>query len=365
MSKQPTVENITSYIAEINRIYKVGNATEHTYRPALKSLLETMTNNLTITNEPKRIACGAPDYIVTRNEIPIGYIEAKDVDTDLNHKSHKPQFDRYKQSLDNLIITDYLTFHLFENGEQITSVTIAKTGKNGIEADKTQFEKFIALVNLFIGYQGRGIQTSMQLSKIMAAKAQLMADIIENALNSNENTDSNSLDGQLKGFREVLIHDISHKEFADIYAQTVAYGMFAAKLNHLTPCPSPKERGDSPPLERLGEVFTRSKAANLIPHSNPFLRELFQYIASFYLDERIRWVVDDLADLFNYVDVYEIIKEFDKTDHDPIVHFYETFLSEYDPALRKSRGVWYTPKPVVQFIVQAVDDIGKIINERT
>jgi predicted helicase len=66
-----------------------------------------------------------------------------------------------------------------------------------------------------------------------------------------------------------------------------------------------------------------------------------------------------LADLFNHVAIHEIIKEFDKTDHDPIVHFYETFLAEYDPALRKSRGVWYTPQPVVQFIVKAVDDILK------
>jgi len=353
MSKQPIVENITSYIVEINRIYKAGNATEHTYRPALKSLLEKILNKgtcplvnpIVVTNEPKRIACGAPDYIVTRKEIPVGYVEAKDIDTDLNHKSHKAQFDRYKQSLDNLIITDYLTFQLFENGEEITSVTIAKTGKNGIEADKTQFEKFIALINLFVGYQGQGIQTSVHLSKIMAAKARLMANIIENALNNKGAcplADNNSLDGQLKGFREVLIHNISHKEFADIYAQTIAYGMFAAKLN-----------------DETNETFTRSKAANLIPHSNPFLRELFQYIASFYLDERIRWVVDDLADLFNYVDIHAIIKEFDKTDHDPIVHFYETFLSEYDPALRKSRGVWYTPQPVVQFIVQAVDDILK------
>jgi len=372
MSKQPTIENISNYISELNRIYNAGNATEHTYRPALKSLLENMTSpnpskggelnaGLTVTNEPKRIACGAPDYIVTRKEIPVGYVEAKDIDTDLNHKAHKPQFDRYKQSLDNLIITDYLTFQLFENGEPITSVSIAKTGKNGIEADKTQFETFIALINLFVGYQGQGIRTSMQLSKIMAAKARLMANIIENALNSNENADSNSLDGQLKGFREVLIHNISNKEFADIYAQTIAYGMFAAKLNDTTPNPS--KGGEFLPIQKErgagGEVFTRSKAANLIPHSNPFLRELFQYIASFYLDERIRWVVDDLADLFNYVDIYAIIKEFDKTDHDPIVHFYETFLSEYDPALRKSRGVWYTPQPVVQFIVQAVDDILK------
>ncbi|MCL1943182.1 MAG: N-6 DNA methylase [Candidatus Azobacteroides sp.] len=333
-------EDIIQYIAELNLIYKAGNATEHTYRPALKGLLEKITTGLTVTNEPKRIACGAPDYIVTRKEIPVGYIEAKDIGIDLNGKANKAQFDRYKQSLDNLIITDYLTFQLFENGEPITSVTIAKAGKTDIEPDKTQFEAFAALIHLFTGYEGQGIQTSLQLSKVMAAKARLMANIIENALNDNEKSDSNSLDGQLKGFREVLIHDITHKEFADIYAQTIAYGMFAARLN-----------------DETDDTFTRSKAAQLIPHSNPFLRKLFQYIAGYDLDERIRWVVDDLADLFNHVDINAIIKEFDKADHDPIIHFYETFLAEYDPALRKSRGVWYTPQPVVQFMVQAVDDI--------
>jgi predicted helicase len=198
----------------------------------------------------------------------------------------------------------------------------------------------------------------------MAAKARLMANIIENTLEDkgiNPLVDGNSLDGQLKGFREVLIHDITHKDFADIYAQTIAYGMFAAKLNDAFPNPS--FGGETPPLQKErglgGEVFTRSKAAQLIPHSNPFLRKLFQYIAGYDLDERIRWVVDDLADLFNCVDMDEITKEFDKVDHDPIIHFYETFLAEYDPALRKSRGVWYTPQPVVQFIVQAVDDILK------
>ena len=353
-------EAIAQYISEINRIYKAGNATEHTYRPSLKSLLEKMTNGLIVTNEPKRIACGAPDYIVTRKELPVGYIEAKDIGENLNDKKHKAQFDRYKQSLDNLIITDYLTFQLFENGEQITSVTIAKTGKNGIEADKTQFETFTALVNLFAGYEGKGILTSVQLSKVMAAKARLMASIIENALDDNAIEEDNSLDGQLKGFREVLIHDITHKEFADIYSQTIAYGMFAASLNE-APSNSPKGGELTPtPLGRAGEgLFTRNKAAQLIPHSNPFLRKLFKYIADYELDKRISWVVDDLADLFNHVDIYGIIKEFDKTDHDPIVHFYETFLAEYDPALRKSRGVWYTPQPVVQFIVQTVDDILK------
>jgi predicted helicase len=335
-------KELNQYIAELNQIYKAGNATEHSYRPALQRLLENITQGLKITNEPKRIACGAPDYIVTRKEIPVGYIEAKDIGVDLNGKANKEQFERYRQSLSNLIITDYLTFQLFEDNGKVASATIAKVNKAGIEADSAQFDVFAEMVSLFTGYQGLSIQTSEHLSKMMAAKARLMANIIEQTLESNEQSDNNSLNGQLRGFREVLIHDITHKTFADIYAQTIAYGMFAARLN-----------------DETNNEFSRATAAQAIPQSNPFLQKLFQYIAGYDLDDRIRWVVDDLADLFNYVDIGEVMKEFDKIDHDPIIHFYETFLAEYDPVLRKSRGVWYTHKPVVQFIVQAVDDILK------
>jgi len=347
MSKTPIIHEINQYIAEINRIYWMGNATEHTYRPALKSLLEKMTTGLTVTNEPKRIECGAPDYIVTRKEIPVGYIEIKDVDKNLHDKGDKDQFDRYKKALPNLIITNYLCFQLYIYGVESISVTIGKIGKNGIEADKTQFDTFEAHISKFVGYKGEFITTAAHLSKAMAAKSRLMAHSIEKALNEDEKifeTDNvvSPIYGQLKGFREVLIETISLKEFADIYAQTIAYGMFAARLH-----------------DELNERFTRSQAAKLIPHSNPFLRKLFQYIAGYDLDERISWIVDDLAELFNYVNIDEISNEFERIDHDPMVHFYETFLAEYDPKLRERRGVWYTPQPVVRFIVQAVDDILK------
>lgn len=107
--------------------------------------------------------------------------------------------------------------------------------------------------------------------------------------------------------------------------------------------------------------FSRMEACECIPKSNPFLRKLFGYIAGPDIDERIKWIVDDLAEVFVAVDLHEILKDFGKATQtrDPIIHFYETFLSEYDPKLRKSRGVWYTPQPVVNFIVRSVDDILK------
>jgi type I restriction-modification system DNA methylase subunit len=139
-----------------------------------------------------------------------------------------------------------------------------------------------------------------------------------------------------------LIHDITPKGFADVYAQTIAYGMFAARLH-------------DPTLP----TFSRQEAAELIPKSNPFLRKLFGYIAGPDIDDRIKWIVDSLVDIFLACNVEEILKNYGKSTkmEDPIIHFYETFLSEYDPKLRKARGVWYTPAPVVNFIVRAVDDI--------
>ena len=335
---------ITQYIADINLTFRTGAATEHSYRPALQRFIENIAPSLRATNEPRRQECGAPDYIVTRNQIPVGYIEAKDIGSDLNSSLHREQFDRYKKSLNNLIITDYLTFQLFADGALVSSATIARNRNNQIEPVPEQYDAFNALIDSFAGYEGLWIQTSMDLSNRMAAKAKLMAAVIEKALNNvyPGNAADNSLEGQFNGFKEVLISTMKENEFADIYAQTIAYGMFAAKLN-----------------DNDNEPFTRMKAAELIPRSNPFLRRLFQYIAGYDLDQRIQWIVDDLADLFNNVDINEIYKEFDRRDHDPVIHFYETFLSHYDPALRRSRGVWYTPKPVVQFIVQAVDCILK------
>ena len=341
---------VLEYIDKLNNKFKSGIATEHSYRSDLLVLIESLVPSITITNEPKRVACGAPDYIITRRNIPIGYIEAKDIGADLNSKTYKEQFNRYKQSLDNLIITDYLTFQFFVNGSHTTTVTIGEITGNKVLPITDNFERFIGLIKNFCEYTGQTIKSAQRLSKMMAAKAKLLANVIELALDPDKETEGvNELQNinllsQYESFKQVLIHDITPKAFADIYAQTIAYGMFAARLN-------------DPSLEN----FSRQEAAELIPKSNPFLRKLFQYIAGYDLDDRIVWIVDALADIFRATNVEEMLRDFGKSTHqtDPFIHFYETFLAEYDPKLRKSRGVWYTPEPVVNFIVRAVDDILK------
>ena len=179
----------------------------------------------------------------------------------------------------------------------------------------------------------------------MAGKARLLSDIIEKSLTSDEeNQEDSTLKEQMAAFKSILIHDITPKGFADVYAQTISYGMFAARLH-------------DPTLDN----FSRQEAAELIPKSNPFLRKLFGYIAGPDIDDRIKWIVVNLTEIFLACNVAEILKNYGRSTkmEDPIIHFYENFLAEYDPKLRKARGVWYTPAPVVNFIVRAVDDVLK------
>lgn len=340
---------IDQYIVNINSKYKLGNATEHTFRGDLQQLIESIVPAIRATNEPKRQSCGAPDYILTKKDIPVGFIEAKDIgDKDLDgtkKAGNKEQFDRYKASLNNLIFTDYINFHLYREGEFITKIAIAEITNKGVKPLPENFAGFENLIKDFCSHIGQTIKSSKKLAEMMAGKARLLSDIIGKALTSDEaNAEDSTLKDQMLAFKEILIHDITPQSFADVYAQTIAYGMFAARLHD----PS------------LG-TFSRQEAAELIPKSNPFLRKLFGYIAGPDIDDRIKWVVDSLTDIFMACNVEEILKNYGKATKmdDPIIHFYETFLSEYDPKLRKSRGVWYTPQPVVNFIVRAVDDILK------
>lgn len=337
------------YIDNLDKRYRLGNATEHTFRGDLQQLLESLVPTIRATNEPKRQSCGAPDYILTKKDIPVGFIEAKDIgDKDLDgtkKTGNKEQFDRYKASLNNLIFTDYINFHLYREGEFVTKIAIAEITDKGIKSLPENFGNFENLIKDFCVHVGQTIKSSKKLAEMMAGKARLLSDIIEKSLTSDEENQENStLKEQMLAFKQILIHDITPQGFADVYAQTIAYGMFAARLH-------------DPTLDN----FSRQEAAELIPKSNPFLRKLFGYIAGPDIDDRIKWVVENLSEIFLACNVEEILKNYGKSTkmEDPIIHFYETFLSEYDPKLRKSRGVWYTPQPVVNFIVRAVDDILK------
>ena len=338
-----------TYIKNLNTQYTSGKATEHSYRPLLKNLLESLLPKLNIINEPKRQACGAPDYILTHTDLPIGFIETKDInDKDLkgekSKNGNKEQFDRYKKSLTNLIFTDYLTFHFYRNEELLHSVTIAKVTDKGITPLPENFDTFLTYIQNFGSFEPSGIAKAEDLVTLMAAKAQLLSKIIEKALNEDHTKGiQTDLTDQLTAFSNVLIHDISAKDFADMYAQTITYGLFTARYH-------------DPTLP----TFSRQEAYQLLPASNPFLKKLFGYIAGMEVDTRISWVIDDLVQMYLACDVAQMLASYGKdASKDPIVHFYEDFLEAFDPQVRKDLGVWYTPLPVVNFMVRTLDTLLK------
>jgi len=156
--------------------------------------------------------------------------------------------------------------------------------------------------------------------------------------------ESGRLHSQFKAFEEQLIPDLTTELFADMYAQTIAYGLFAARAT-----------GDN-----KGR-FSRRNAAYLIPRTNPFLRKLFNEIAGPELDDRIAWLVDFLAELLGHADMEAILRDFGRRTgkEEPVVHFYETFLGAYDPKTKVTRGIFYTPDPVVSYIVRSIDYLLK------
>jgi adenine specific DNA methyltransferase len=340
---------LNTYITDLNTQYTSGKATEHSYRPLLKTLLGTLLPKLNIINEPKRQDCGAPDYILTRADLPIGFIETKDINNkdlkgEKSKNGNKEQFDRYKKSLTNLIFTDYLTFHFYRNEELLHSIAIGKVTDKGITPLPENFDTFLTYIQNFGSFEPSGIAKAEDLVTLMAAKAQLLSKIIEKALTEDHTKGiQTDLTDQLTAFSNVLIHDISPKDFADMYAQTITYGLFTARYH-------------DPTLP----TFSRQEAYQLLPASNPFLKKLFGYIAGMEVDTRISWVIDDLVQMYLACDVAQMLASYGKdASKDPIVHFYEDFLEAFDPQVRKDLGVWYTPLPVVNFMVRTLDTLLK------
>ena len=336
---------LRSYLRKIEKAQQTGNATEHTYRAALQELLEALFSDITVTNEPKRIKCGAPDLIITKKQIPLGYIETKDIGISLDQTERTDQMKRYFGSLANLILTDYVEFRWYVAGRHRMTARLTKAaGKGKLHAENDGIEQVSSLLLAFMVTQTPMAATPKELATRMASLAQLIRNAIHLAFESEEG--AGSLHMQMQGFRQVLLPDLTYEQFADMYAQTICYGLFAARCN----C------NDKPNIH-----FTREHAVYDIPKTNPFLRKMFGYIAGPDLDDRIVWAVDDLAELLNRSDMDAILRDFGRRtrQEDPIVHFYETFLAEYNPKLRELRGVYYTPEPVVSYMVRSVDYLLK------
>ncbi len=339
---------IDKYINEIDSVYKTHQATEATYRSILQNLLKILLPKVMIIHEPKRSAYGVPDYQLIKDGIAISFIETKNLnDKDLKGEKeniNKEQFDRYKLALNTIVFTDYLTFYLFENGELTRSASIGQIIEGNVITINTAKEEsaFLYIIRKLGDASPQKITQAVKLAEIMAAKAKLIASIITNALSENKTDEDHNLHHKLSAFQKILVHDMDETQFADFYAQTIVYGMFIARINDKTP-----------------KTFSRLEAAELIPSFNPFLKKIFKNIALAELHSCIAWIVDDLAEIFKISDMDRVLKNYGNETgrKDPILHFYEEFLEKYNPKIRDEFGVWYTPTPIVKFIVNAVDEV--------
>jgi type I restriction-modification system DNA methylase subunit len=336
--------NIAGYLDQVRSKYASGQATEHSYRPALQALFESIDPTLTVINEPKKSEAGMPDFLFERNGVPFGWAEAKDIDKDvIRLKGYSvEQRKRYEKAYPNLIYTNGVDFEFIRDGEQVHFVSIADF-ITGLQPKPDQFDLLERQLKLFAEQKPISIRSAAKLAEIMAAKAAIIKDEIAIAL-ADEAEARKGLEGQFKSFKANLLPNLTPDEFADIYAETITYGMFAARF-HDTDL----------------NTFSRQEAMDDLPASNPFLKGLFEYIAGPALPKRLTYIVDDLVAVMRASDPHSLFEKYGQftARNDPFVHFYEDFLAAYNPKKRKSRGVWYTPEPVVDFVVRAVDDVLK------
>lgn len=340
---------INEYLSAIDREVKIGNTTEHSHRSALKTLIEAVRPDLAAVNEPKRVECGAPDFDVrlVTEKVNIGYLETKDIGISLDQAEKSEQLLRYRHSLENLILTNYFEFRWYIDGDLKNEVQIARLGRNEkLIRNIDGIDIFLRLLEDFLTYAPQPIKAPIELATRMARLTYMIRDIVIQSIQSNKA--SQFILNWRSAFTDVLIADLDHpektEEFADMFAQTLAYGLFSARVMDITP------------------GFSRHEAQNLIPKTNPFLRKFFYQITGPDLDdEPYVGFVENLVQLLNLSDMQAILSEFGKRkrQEDPIVHFYETFLATYDPSLREIRGIYYTPQPVVSFIVRSVNNVLK------
>ena len=342
----PAAAAFAAYCAEVARVRATGRATEPSYRAALQTLVGALAGRgFAVVNEPAQVECGAPDLIVTRGGAPVGYVECKDLGADLDRAEASEQLARYRAGLPNLILTDHLEFRLYREGERVAAARLARLDARGEVAaeDGGAAEGAAALFAAFLAAEPAPVADPRALARSMAGRARLLRDGVERVF-AREGGEG-PLHDMLSAYREVLIASLSPAEFADLQAQTAAYGLFAARCMH-----DPQ----AGPFSRRSAVFAET---------TPFLRDLFGRVAGPGVDPRIAWIVDDLALLLERADMAAVLEDFGRRTRreDPVVHFYEDFLAAYDPALREARGVYYTPEPVVSYVVASVD---RLLRER-
>jgi predicted helicase len=336
------MSDFNNYIQDLQENSQRGG--ERSHYPSLKRLIEDLMIGINARIEEKGNQAGIPDLTIRKNDRILGYIEAKDIHIDLGKIQKTAQIKRYLESNigDNLILTNYLEFWWYVDGECEKTAKLADLEEGKIILINN-LQPIRELLQLFLNQKAKDINNYYDLAKEMAAYTKTIRNAIQSSLEIETTTEELN---QLKStFKKLLLLDIDNDKFADMYAQTIAYGLFTAKIGH---------------AQNPGQfAFNRTTASIYITDRIPFLKGLFDLVLGTDSVSKIHKSIENLIDLFNTIDMTNILENFgqETRTEDPVIHFYETFLAAYESSLRKSRGVYYTPEPVVNFIVRSVDNI--------
>ena len=342
---------IETYIKKIASSTALGDAREESYYKHLSNFLESFAEetgkkHIQITTLPKKTEAGNPDFRVWDGKQNIvGYIEAKKPGENLDLLEDSEQLKRYRSTFPNLILTDFYEYRLYRNGELFDKVLLARpfiAKKLKTVPPVENKEKFLTLLEKFFSFSLPKVFTAENLAVELAKRTGFLRDeVIIKELEEQEKG-KGAIFGFYTAFKQYLVADLSQKDFADIYSQTITYGLFAART-------------------RANGEFNRKVAYDLIPHTIGILRDVFSFISLGSVPQQMEVIIDDIAEVLSAADVNKILDEYYRKGkgEDPIVHFYETFLNIYDPNTREKRGVYYTPEPVVKYIVRAIHDLLK------
>ncbi len=337
-----------NYLSNLFNAYKKGDAREESYYKHLADFITAFSESkrkkkIDVTILPKKTEAGNPDFRIWdgRQKI-IGYIEAKDLGVDLDRIEVSEQLVRYLSTFPNVILTNFTEFRLYRNGERIEKISIARPfviKKLSTVPPLENEDKLFELLERFLDFSLPKTYTAKTLAVELAKRTKFLKDEI---VSEELKLGTESIHGFYDAFKEFLIAGISEDEFADLYSQTITYGLFAARL-------------------RAEKEFNRKLAFSYIPKSIGILRDVFKFISLEDLPLQMEIIIDDIAEVLNVADVKKILDQYyhEGKGSDPVLHFYETFLSVYDPKTREKRGVYYTPEPVVSFIVRSLHKILK------
>ena len=341
----------SAYLKKLAAVARQGDAREESFYPALADMLKGMADatgrtHVHVTTLPRPTEGGNPDFrLWNGTDRIIGYIEAKKpTEEQLNIVENSEQLKRYRSTFPNLILTNFLEFRLYRNGERVETVLAGRPFALNVLGRTPPLEKpdeLHSLLDRFLDFALPRTFTAESLAVELAKRTRLLRDVIGEQLHDEQGV-AGVLSGFFEAFQTYLIGSLTPEDFADLFAQTITYGLFAARI-------------------RAGDGFNRRAAFDNIPHTIGVLRDLFRFISLGELSPQLAWCVDDIAEVLAVADASGILDRYYREGRgsDPIVHFYETFLAQYDPDERERRGVYYTPEPVVGYIVRSLHGLLK------